>query len=77
MKQKVEISSKYENDSIANTIVSSIKPDNIDSPEGVKIVTKQEGQKVKTEIEVEGEIETLLNTLEDLLSCTATAEKMI
>ncbi len=77
MKQKVEISCKYENDSIANTIVSSIKPDNIDSPEGVKIVTKQDGQKVKTEIEVEGEIETLLNTLEDLLSCTATAEKMI
>lgn len=77
MNQKAEISCKYENDSIANTIATSIKPDNIDSPEGVKIDTKQEGALVKTKIEVDGDIETLLNTLEDLLSCKATAEKMI
>ncbi len=77
MKQKVKISCEYENDSIANTIASSIKPDNIDSPEDVKIDTKQDGKQVKTTIEVKGDIETLLNTAEDLLSCTATAEKMI
>lgn len=77
MKQKAEISCKYENDSISNTIVSSIQPDNIDSPESVNIKTEQEGEKVKTEIEIDGEIETLLNTIEDLLSCTATAEKII
>ena len=32
---------------------------------------------MKTVIEVDGEIETLVNTTEDLLSCVATAERMI
>ncbi|KXA88906.1 hypothetical protein AKJ37_01415 [candidate division MSBL1 archaeon SCGC-AAA259I09] len=77
MKQKAKISCKYENDSISKTIASAIQPDNLDSPEKVKIKTRQIEKRLESEIEVDGEIETLLNTLEDLLSCTSTAEKMI
>jgi len=77
MKQKVKIVCKYDDSSVSDAVVSSIQPDNLDSPEGVDIETKQDEEKMVTEIEVDGEIETLLNTAEDLLSCTSTAEKMI
>ncbi|KXB04346.1 hypothetical protein AKJ50_02500 [candidate division MSBL1 archaeon SCGC-AAA382A13] len=77
MKQKAKISCKYENDAVAETIASAIQPDNLDSPDMIKIKTRKEGNQVESEIVVEGKIETLLNTLEDLLSCTSTAEKMI
>lgn len=77
MKHTAEVSCVYEDESITNAVASSIKPDNVDSPSGVEVKTQKAGKKVKSEIEVEGEIETLLNTLEDLLSCTSTAEKMI
>lgn len=77
MKQKAKVVCVYENDSISKAIGSSIQPDNLDSPESVEIKTQIKDSKVESEIEVDGEIETLLNTLEDLLSCTSTAEKMI
>ena len=77
MRQKVKIVCEYEDNSVSEAVVSSIQPDNLDSPEDVDIETEQDGKKMITEIEVEGELETLLNTSEDLLSCTSTAEKMI
>ncbi len=77
MKQKAKIICKYKNKSVAKTIATSIQPDNLDSPEGIKMKTQRKGKSVESEIELEGEIETLLNTIEDLLSCTSTAEKMI
>lgn len=77
MRQKVKIVCEYEDNSVSEAVVSSIQPDNLDSPEGVDIETEQDEKKMVTEIEVEGEIETLLNTSEDLLSCASTAEKMI
>lgn len=72
-----EVSCEYENEKIAEAIASSIKPDNIDSPEGVEIETKRVGNEVESKLKVEGEVETLLSTLDDLLSCTSTAEEMI
>ncbi len=77
MNKKIEISIEYENESISEAVSSSVKPDNFDTPEGVNVETKSEGEVMKTVIEVDGEIETLVNTTEDLLSCVATAERMI
>ncbi len=77
MSQKIKIVCEYEDNSVSEAVVSSIQPDNLDSPAGVEIETEQDEEKMVTEIEVDGEIETLLNTAEDLLSCTSTAEKMI
>lgn len=77
MEMKAKVSCSYEDENIAETISSSIQPDNLDSPEGVEVKTQKRGKEVKSEIKVEGEIETLLATLDDLLSCTSTAEKII
>lgn len=77
MKLQAEVSCEYKNESISQTVASSIRPDNLDAPENVKIKTTESGNRVKSEIEVENGIETMLNTLDDLLSCISTAEKMI
>lgn len=77
MKMKAKVSCSYEDEDISRAVSSSIQPDNLDSPEGVEVKTWKKGKNVESEIEVEGEIETLLATLDDLLSCTSTAEEMI
>ncbi|KXA89289.1 hypothetical protein AKJ57_05515 [candidate division MSBL1 archaeon SCGC-AAA259A05] len=77
MRLKAKISCSYKDESISRAVASSIQPDNLDAPENVDIETCRSGREVKTKVKVEGEIETLLATLEDLLACTSTAEKMI
>lgn len=77
MEMKAEVSCLYDSESTSEAIASSIEPDNRDSPEGVKIKTRKSGKKVETVVELDGRIETLIATLEDLLSCTSTAEKIV
>ena len=77
MIQRAEISCKYEDESVSEAISASIQPDNLDSPDGVEADTRREGKWVKSEIEVEGDLKTLLATMDDLLACVSTAEKMI
>ncbi len=77
MKMRARVSCLYKREITAKAIASSIEPDNRDSPKEVKIKTGKSGKKVETEIEMDGRIETLIATLEDLLSCISTAEKMV
>ncbi|MBS3815192.1 MAG: KEOPS complex subunit [Hadesarchaea archaeon] len=77
MSLKAEVSCSYENESSAKAISSSLEPDNLQAPENVEISTHRDGKDVVTKVTVEGRIETLLATLEDLLSCASTAEKVI
>ncbi|MFP4005980.1 MAG: KEOPS complex subunit Pcc1 [Candidatus Hadarchaeia archaeon] len=74
---EAEVRCKYKNDSTSGAIASSLEPDNLDSPKNVDIKTERYGRKVQTNMRIEGDIETLIATLDDLLSCTSTAEKMI
>ncbi|MEM2874537.1 MAG: KEOPS complex subunit Pcc1 [Candidatus Hadarchaeales archaeon] len=60
----------------ARSIAESIKPDNIRVPLGMRIRTEHLNRSVITEIELEGNIKTLLSTLDDLLACIGTAEDM-
>ena len=77
MKIKAKISCRYEDDSTAEAIESAISPDNLDSPDHITVGTRRKENTVESEVEIEGEIETLIATLDDLLACTSTAEKMI
>lgn len=58
----------------ARSIAESLKPDNIKVPAGMRVLTRCQGKSVITEIEVEGTIERMLSTLDDLLACAGTAE---
>lgn len=63
----------YSEDKKAEAVARALSPDNIVG-EGMKIKTVKRGKEVVTTIEMEGRIETLLATLDDLLACTEVAE---
>jgi hypothetical protein len=67
----------YDNSSVSKAIAAALGPDNLQAPKSVKINTAARARQVITTIGVEGRIETLLATLEDLLSCTSTAESVL
>jgi hypothetical protein len=46
-------------------------------PKGLRVKTKTYGKKVVSTIELDGKIETLLATVDDLLACTQAAETLL
>lgn len=77
MKMRAKVTSVYDDKSVAQAIASALQPDNLQAPKGIEIKTSKRGRKIVTKVEMEGKIETLLSTLDDLLSCTSTAESTI
>ena len=77
MKMRAKIVCAYGSDPISRSIAAALHPDNLQVPKGVQVTTVARGKQVITKIEVDGRIETLLATLEDLLSCTSTAESVL
>lgn len=62
----------------AEAISRAVSPDNIEAPRGLLIKTRAEGSQVITVIKYEGDnMATFLSTIDDLLSCAATAEKTL
>jgi len=74
---RAKVVCEYENNSISRAIAAALKPDNIQAPKNIKIATAARGRRVVTTFEMDGKIETLLATLDDLLSCTSTAESVL
>ncbi|MCS7131993.1 MAG: KEOPS complex subunit Pcc1 [Hadesarchaea archaeon] len=77
MKMNAKIVCKYESVSVARAIAKALQPDNLRAPSDIKITTVAHGKQVTTSVKMDGRIETLLATLDDLLSCTCTAENVI
>lgn len=67
----------YGSEDVSEAIANALSPDNLQAPEGVRVLTKAMGKRVVSMVELEGRIETLLATLEDLLACTSTAENVL
>lgn len=67
----------YDKDSASRAIAAALRPDNLRVPAGMRVSTSQRGKRVITTLELDGRIETLLATLDDLLFCTSTAEGVL
>lgn len=74
---KAVITLKYETERDARAIAEAVSPDNAKTPAGLSVKTFGKGKAVTTLIECGGRLETLLSTLDDLLSCTQVAEKAV
>jgi tRNA threonylcarbamoyladenosine modification (KEOPS) complex Pcc1 subunit len=74
---EAEIILDYEDARIAESVARAVSPDNFKTPKNLKIKTAFEKGRVVTHIEFEGRLETFVATIDDLLSCTSTAEKTI
>jgi len=77
MQMLAKVTCVYVDDSSSRAVASALRPDNFQAPKGIQVRTRQRGKRVITNIEMDGEIETLLATLDDLLACTSTAENVL
>ncbi len=75
MRLRARVCCYYSQDKEAEAVAKALSPDNVGG-KGVKVRTVRRGKEVITTIEMEGRIETLLATLDDLLACTEVAESL-
>ncbi len=68
---------EYENAQTATAIAKAISPDNLQTPEGLTVHTKNQENLVVTKIEIEDNLATLVFTIDDLLEATTAAEKTL
>ena len=77
MKMQANVVCGYKKREAAKAIAAAIQPDNIQAPEGVRVKTRVDIARITTLVELDGRIETLLATLDDLLACISTAEDVL
>ncbi len=75
MQAKIHLSYRYEK--TAEAIAKAVSPDNIKTPEGLKISTRKEKNNVITEVQCDGRFVTLAATIDDLLFSASTAERTV
>lgn len=74
---EAEISLSYKISKEAEAVTNAVSPDNIRVPHGLFIRTRRQGTKVVTKIECQKSLQTLIATIDDLLSAVSVAEKSI
>ncbi len=74
---KTELYFIYSSIKSAKSIVRSIAPDNLKTPFGLIIKTRRDVRRVEVKIVTIKGVETLLSTLNDLLSCIQIAEEVL
>jgi len=76
-KSEATVTIQYRDRRTAETILRAIEPDNLTTPEGVKIEAEARGGVATIKVECRRGIGSLVATLDDLLSCIQAAEKAI
>lgn len=77
MKLRAEITCFYDDERASKAVAAALGPDNLQVPDGLQVSTKTKARRLVNVVEMDGRIETLLATVDDLLACTITAESMI
>ncbi|MGQ9788738.1 MAG: KEOPS complex subunit Pcc1 [Candidatus Hadarchaeaceae archaeon] len=76
MKIQATVVCRYGKSKVARAVAKAIGPDNQGLPSKLWVSTMVRGNKVISSIKLEGKLETLLATLDDLLFCTLAAESV-
>ena len=74
---EAEIILEYGEAKIAETVARAVSPDNFKTPEGLSIKTTWKNNEVITMIKCKEKLPTFIATIDDLLFCAATAEKVL
>lgn len=74
---EAEIILEYDEVRIAEAVAKAVSPDNFKTPKDLSIKTTWKSNKVITTIKCRGKLPTFIATIDDLLFCTATAEKAL
>jgi len=73
----VKLVTLHENASVAKAMEMSVRADNEDAPEPLKIRSKARGRRLTSEISGAQDVESLLLTTDDLLLCIIAAERTL
>lgn len=65
---KVSLKFVFKDERAAKAVEESLRPDNIDFPEGLSMQQRLEGQELFIDFQSDGKIETLLNTIDEVLA---------
>lgn len=76
-KSEATVTIQYRDRRTAEAILRAIEPDNLTTPEGVKIEAEARQGVATIKVECRRGIGSLVATLDDLLSCIQAAEKAI
>lgn len=76
-RSRIEISLTYPNKRTAQSVAQAVSPDNLNVPQNMTIETKIRGSTVVTVTESGKSLETIISTIEDILSCVEGAEKAL
>lgn len=68
---------EYDDVKIGEAVAKAVSPDNFKTPKGLTIETIWKDRKVLTTIKCKDGLPTFIATIDDLLSCTLTAEKTL
>lgn len=71
------ITLEYDDTKTAKAIANAVSPDNFKTPTGLTVKTQRSGNKVTTDIKLEGKLATFIATIDDLLESASTAEKTL
>jgi len=74
---EAKISLRYSTEREAKAVAEAVSPDNLKTPQGLKVITEQEGVMVITTIKCDLRLETFIATINDLLSCIQVAERAL
>ncbi len=72
---EAEIRLFYKKEQEAEAVAQAVSPDNMEVPSGLYVKTVRNGFEVHTTVECTTRLQTLIATLDDLLSCVSVAEK--
>ena len=76
-KLEAKITLEYKNQKTASAIANAISPDNFTAPSKLSITTIRKNTEVLTEVKTTEKLSTLIATIDDLLFCVSTAEKIL
>jgi tRNA threonylcarbamoyladenosine modification (KEOPS) complex Pcc1 subunit len=74
---QAEVILEYDNIKVAEAIARAVSPDNFKTPKGLSIRTVRKANKVITNLDHSGKFSTFIATIDDLLFCVSTAEKVL
>jgi hypothetical protein len=74
---EAEIELVYDEARMAEAVAKAVSPDNFKTPADLTVKTMLKGKKVSTQIVCKEKLPTFIATIDDLLACVSTAEKVL
>ncbi len=74
---EAELTLRYPNEETARAVAEAVSPDNYQAPEGMEVRVERRGTEIDVRVRCPKGVGSLIQTLDDLLSCLAAAEKTI